>query len=163
MRKYKINKPIAALYTALATGAASIGGTFAWQEIEENRQHAELWAEINTLTPATQALEDSGILPPEPVKYGFESVARRINERNGIAPPVWSAKKYLDSALKNPDDTHAVCLALEEMTLMNKFYLRSGGTDSDAAENPRPVTITPEYRELVENRSDAEKALCLGW
>lgn len=160
MARYKINKPIAALYATIAAGIMGPGGAIAWQEMEDTRLRAELWTEIESLMPATQALEDSGILPPQPTRHVDEGVIRRIQEQNGIIPPAWSVKQFLRTAQEKPEDIDRACLVLDEMTLMHRFYLLSVDKPYDAAATPMPVAITPEYKETVETMSTAEKKLC---
>jgi len=147
MSKYRINKPIAALYTAIATGILGGGGAWAYTETRENQRLADVWEEINYLRPVTQSIDGSGVLP----------------EQIGTIIPLpldWSADYELRGAERSPDDPELVCAALNDMQTMHRYYL-----NKIFAKNPKiiasTVKDTAEYRRIVTDTSPAEQALCL--
>lgn len=141
----RINMKITALYGAIAAGILGGGGTYGWREIEENKNLAQAWEEIELLRPSTDAIEKANILP----------------ERTGLVLPMllpWTANYVLAQAERNPDDPEKVCRALTEMQDMNRHYL-------EALTEKAPYILEyaknkGQYIAAVKDTSPAEKALC---
>ena len=145
--KTTINFKIAALYGTIASCVLGTGAFTSLMIIEDNKNLSQVWEEINYLRPATDALEQSAILP----------------ERAGNIMPMmfpWTANVYINWAENEPGNIKYACDALGEMQDMNRHYL-----ENLAEKHPEVLAAIPgdksEYRRTVTETSPAEKALCL--